>query len=195
VPGSENAVYIEDNRFYNIVSGDPAYFWGGSAVQNYYGARTVFRYNYCRMCQIDVHGTAGNVGGRWWEIYENTFDIVPNGNQSAFVVLRAGSGVVFNNRKTGSTNLGGGAIHMYEEDSGYPAAYQVGRGKNQALEPAYIWGNSGMSIQVGEGSIQAGRDYYTTSKPGYSPYVYPHPLSTGQEETRPEAPAGLTIAP
>ena len=179
-PGSPDAVYIEDNTFTNNVSGNPAYFWGASAVQSYYGARTVVRHNTMNMVHVDQHGTPGNIGARWWEIYENTFFVVPNGNQSDYVRVRAGSGVIFNNHKTGSANLGAGTIELVEEDTGYPALYQIGRGKNQVLDPAYVWGNDA-SMPVGSGSsnVQAGRDYYLTTKLGYTPYTYPHPLQGG----------------
>jgi len=194
VPGSDDAVYIEDNEFYNAVSGDPAYFYGGSAVQNYYGARTVFRYNFCQMTQFDAHGTAGMIGARWWEVYENEFNYVPNGNQDKVLALRAGSGVVFNNRTSGSSNDGSGAIVAYEEDSGYPALYQVGRGKDQVLDPAYVWGNaSSIPVTSSSSNVQVGRDFLTTAKPGYQPYVYPHPLQLSS--VRPNAPANVSVLP
>ena len=180
VPGSANALYIEDNTFTNQVSGNPAYFWGGSAVQGYYGARTVIRYNTMNMAQIDMHGTAGMIGARWWEIYENTFNVVQNGNQSEYMLIRAGSGVIFNNHKTGYANQGAGVIRLVEEDSEYPALYQIGRGKNQALAPAYVWGNdAAISVRSGSSNVQVNRDYYLSTKPGYSPYTYPHPMVSG----------------
>src|SRR5262249_5758484 len=113
IPGSSNAVYIEDNTFKNndpsLVTSNPAYFWGNSAIQGYYGARTVLRYNNFSMSQIDMHG--GVIGARWWEVYDNTWSVVTNGNQDRYIGMRAGSGVIFNNHETGSTNLGGGAIN------------------------------------------------------------------------------------
>src|SRR6516225_4456475 len=45
VPGSAAMVFIEDNTFTYNPSGSPAYYYGSSAVQSYYGARTVFRHN------------------------------------------------------------------------------------------------------------------------------------------------------
>jgi hypothetical protein len=178
VPGSADALYIEDNEFRNEVGGKPAYFWGGSAVQGYYGARTVVRHNALHMAQIDMHGTAGMLGARWWEIYENTFHVVENGNQDKYLDLRAGSGVVFNNHKTGANNGGAGAIKLREEDSGYPALYQIGRGKDQAADPAYVWGNdASMPVSSGSSNVQEGRDFFKSAKPGYTPYTYPHPMT------------------
>ena len=183
VPGGPEAVYIEDNAITNNdVGGNPAYFWGNSAIQSYYGARTVFRHNALFMSQVDQHGTGGMIGARWWEIYENTFSTdFPNASQCCFITLRAGSGVVFNNHHVGA-NLNGDAIDLYEEDTGYPALYQIGRGRHQALDPAYVWGNDAF-FSVGSQTpamVQAGRDYHLSAKPGYVPYSYPHPLqSTG----------------
>ncbi len=181
VPGSGDAVYIEDNTFFNNATGNPAYFWGCSAVQSYYGARTVFRHNSVEMAQIDQHGTAGMIGARWWEIYENTFSTtVPNASQCCYITLRAGSGVVFNNHHTG-VNQVVGSIDLYEEDSGYPALYQIGRGKNQVSDPAYVWNND-TSMPVGSQTpamVQVNRDYYLSARPGYVPYTYPHPLAAG----------------
>ncbi|MFZ2603510.1 MAG: hypothetical protein WAX79_05880, partial [Candidatus Omnitrophota bacterium] len=82
--------------------------------------------------------------------------------------------------------------------NGYPCRDQIGRSTDQwlwtdsspyppqALDPAYFWNN-----KKGDGSdivpfihngvnawIVENRDYYVgTSKPGYIPYTYPHPLT------------------
>ncbi len=163
-PGGADMLYIEDNTFTFNATGDPAYFWGSSALQSYYGARNVFRHNTLNMVQVDQHGTAGNVGARWWEIYENTFNVVPNGNQSDYIHIRAGSGVIFNNHKAGATNDGAGSIRLEEEDSGYPALYQVGRGINQELSPAYVWGNdASMNVGSGSSNVVQGRDFMVLS--------------------------------
>jgi hypothetical protein len=194
IPGSADALYIEDNTFTNITSGNPAYFWGGSAVQGYYGSRTVIRYNTMNMAQIDMHGTAGMTGARWWEIYENTFNVVQNGNQDKYIGIRAGSGVIFNNHKSGFANQGAGGIQLIEEDSGYPALYQIGRGKNQMLDPAYVWGNDpAMNVGSGSSNVQVNRDYFLSAKPGYIPYAYPHPMTGSSNDGKPEAPGGLTV--
>ncbi len=54
---------------------------------------------------------------------------------------------------------------------------------NQALEPLYSWNNTMNGTPSGISSpypnIQEGRDiYFNTSKPGYTPYAFPHPLVT-----------------
>lgn len=58
---------------------------------------------------------------------------------------------------------------------------------HSGLEPCYSWNNwtsTSKHAQVdmvafGQGMIKEGRDYFNrTPKPGYKPYVYPHPLTT-----------------
>lgn len=177
IAGSGDALYIEDCTFSKYDLTDP-YYWGTSAIQSYYGSRTVVRYSTLNYCQIDQHGTAGAVGARWWEIYNNTFTIpAGGGNQSNYLDLRAGSGVVFNNTKTGGTNAGTGVLKLREEDSGaWPELYQIGRGKNQESDPAYCWNN--FKLPSGQATyVIDGRDFFSnTEKPGYIPYTYPHPL-------------------
>lgn len=87
---------------------------------------------------------------------------------------------------------------------GYPCCDQVGRGKDQADEPVFIWDNvdeNGVSTTVGlneAGDIPVfveGRDYCThdTSTPcnsvvvSYTAYEYPHPL------TKPQPPGNLKV--
>jgi hypothetical protein len=136
-PGSLDALYVEDNTFNNTTVGG----WGAqSALQSYNAAHTVIRYNTFHDSQVDAHGTATMVGARWWEIYENTFAITQTTYyQDKYMDLRAGSGVAFNNHHTGAPS--NAAIVVREEDSGYPALYQIGRGINQNLSPVYFWGN------------------------------------------------------
>jgi PKD repeat protein len=122
------------------------------------------------------------VGARWWEFYNNT-NVVPSGggNQSTYMVVRAGSGVIWNNRVIGGKNDGGGGIELVEEDGGYPALYQIGRGQNQSSFPAYVWGNDSPADDPYSGSsnVQLSRDYYQSSPSySYTPYTYPHPLIT-----------------
>ena len=194
IPGSPAALYVENNTFTNNNTGQ--YFYGCSAIQSYNGARVVFRYNFLDFVQVDVHGTPGMIGARWFEIYENTFNIPSRalgGGQDKYMDLRAGSGVVFNNHKTGiSSNA---SIVLHEEDSGYPALYQIGRGINQKSSPVYLWGNdSTMSIVSGSSNVVAGRDFYVSaSQPAtmqrqetssdnsstsytYIAFTYPYPL-------------------
>jgi hypothetical protein len=90
---------------------------------------------------------------------------------------------------------------------GYPCRDQVGRGIDtgpttaQALEPFYEWNNVNQSSgnvdfwvdNAYSSYIMAGRDYYKdTSKPGYTAYIYPHPLVT-TATPGPSAPKNLRI--
>lgn len=172
-PGSSDAVYVEDSEFYwDSGSASSAH----AAMQNYYGSRTVIRHNHIENSLLDQHGTAGSVGGRWWEVYNNEYELLVNSPR--FIQMRAGSGVIFSNT---ITNTGGGAnannIDLYEEDSGgYPETYQVGRGKDQALDPTYIWDSAVWDVG-GDTLVQEDRDFYVgTQRPGYTAYTYPHPL-------------------
>jgi hypothetical protein len=217
-PGGPDAIYLENNTFTYQATGN---FYGTSAIQNYFGSRVVFRYNTLEMMQVDVHGdhpgTCGTVNGRWWEIYENTFHTTAaNANQSNFVVLRGGSGVVFNNHHPASeSNQGTGNIYLTNDcgQGSYPIPDQVGEGINQNMSPAYIWGNDS-NIPVGSGSsyVVLGQNYFVSSSQpsnitrcqsgadtssgcpvsySYTPYVYPHPLDTNGPPQVPAPPTNL----
>ena len=168
IPGGPQMVFIEDNTFNNT---DTTYIY--SAVQSYYGARTVFRYNVLNFAQVDQHGTAGMIGARWFEIYENTFK--PNGlNQCCYGGIRAGSGLVFDNHVDGAPQWGPAGFDFYEEDTGaWPLAYQVGSGINGHTDqhpactsaknssPVHLWGND-PKIEIGSqtaSKVVEGRDY------------------------------------
>lgn len=161
-PGSYSAVYIEDNTFTKNDCGNPCYFFGTSAVQSFYGGRTVMRFNSNNMAQFDQHGTIGAVGTRWWEIYDNTYTLTGTSpNWDPFNDLRAGSGFVFSNHRSGPTNQGSEEIKLNEEDSGYPADYQIGRGQNGDLVGAYLWSNdSSIAINSHAANVVANRDFY-----------------------------------
>jgi hypothetical protein len=220
VPGGPNAIYLEDNTFSYTPGGN---FYGTSAIQNYFGSRVVFRYNTLHQMQFDVHGdhpgTCGTVNGRWWEVYGNTFHTdAANVNQSNFIVVRGGSGVIFNNHHpSGEWNEGTGNFSLTNDcGSGiFPLLGQVGWGMNQQASPVYIWGNDS-NIPVGSGSsyVQLNRDFLVSSTQpsnltrcqssgdlsagcpvayNYVPYQYPHPLTTGGTTTgsAPAPPTGL----
>jgi hypothetical protein len=195
VPGSADAVYVEQNTFNWLSGSSPT--GANAALQNYYGDRTVFRYNSIRSACVDVHGNTPACG-RWHEFYENDFYCA--NDMSVLFQIRGGSGVIFNNRLHNEPGASGArGFDIYEEDSGtYPLIYQVGRGKNstptvtlgsqQASDPMYIWSNtvinagggtSGMGVGVDGGAVQLGRDVITSVRSGYSSYTYPHPLQGG----------------
>jgi hypothetical protein len=217
VPGNSNMVFIETNTFTFNCTGNPCYYWGTSAVQSYYGARTVFRYNNVTMMQVDTHGSCGAINGRWTEVYKNAFTTVNNANQAAYVVMRGGGGLIWGNSQSGP-NLGGGSIQITEDctSGSYPMTDQIGRGINQTLSPMYLWGNAANMgvIDTNTTFIQLNRDYYTASaQPSnmvrcqsaadvsagcpvsytYTPYTYPHPLTAGSSSPAPPTNVSATI--
>jgi hypothetical protein len=217
VPGGSQMVFIEDNTFNdsdsNVIN---------SGIESYYGARTVLRHNTFNFTQIDQHGTAGNVGARWWEAYDNTFNN-QNQNQCCYITMRGGTGVIWGNTATGN-NQGSGSIDLYYEESGtWPQAWQPGSGINGYTTPhgscgslnsapAYVWGNSSnMPVSSQTPSlVELNRDYFVSaSQPSsmqweeasgdscsttynYTPYVYPHPLQNAGGQTSVAPPSNLT---
>jgi len=201
-PGSASAVYIENCTFNKNPAVDQ-YFWGTAAIQSYYGARTVMRYCKLNYCHIDQHGNVPPLyGARWWEFYNNTFYVPPNGNQSDYFALRGGSGVVFNNHVSGGPNTGSGQIQLYSDETTNPPLCGPGGGifvnGGRSFSPVYIWGNDpSMTAGSTSSNVIQGRDYLVSStqptsmikrqlttdnastKYSYKPYVYPHPLDDG----------------
>lgn len=64
------------------------------------------------------------------------------------------------------------------------AATGIASWPQEALEGIYAWGNTvnggSASLSSYYPSIEEGRDFYNnTPKPGYTPFVYPHPLDIG----------------
>jgi len=100
--------------------------------------------------------------------------------------------------------------------AGWPCLDQIGRGPgqypNQPSVPLYIWNNGSAltcstggtcannitMIGDGDAHVQAGRDFInngTTSKPGYTPYTYPHPSQSsggGTVDPMPIPPPGMS---
>jgi hypothetical protein len=214
-PASTNALYIEDNIFIN---GNAGGSWNAqSAIQNYDAAMVVIRYNTFHDNQVDTHG-GSNYGTRWFEIYGNTFDISLTSWMRA-MDIRAGSGVIFSNTKTGVTNSPD-ICFRYECRPG-DAQYRVGEGYNRShWSPVYVWGNSA-SLPVTDDSgdcseqIQSGVNYISSSSQpasmniwqtssgsttySYSPFVYPYPLNASGmpnpsgSSTEPTSPRGLRV--
>ena len=194
-PGGLNGVlYVEDCTFNKRFTGAT-----GSVhiVATFYGARAVIRNNIINGgADIDVHGNQW-VGGRWTEIYNNTWNV--DSNLSRAMQIRAGSGVIFGNVLNNLAGAAGGRnIFLWEENvtgnifgfavDPYPALYQVGQGKQPAAQttgaspdPLYIWGNTNLPVGIDGASgswIVAGRDYILATKTGWpaAAAVYPHPL-------------------
>src|SRR6185312_9142095 len=165
-PGSPKMVYLESNTFNNDsgVSGT-----GSNAEEAYYGAEFVFRYNTLNNEANDVHG---GDGGRWYEIYENTYTFVTTGGQACYpygTQLRGGSGLFYSNHVSGARGCGdpyptttfGPDCPSSDTCSGtWPVPKQVGRGINKTTySPAYAWGNDAhlpISAMAGSGLVYVG---------------------------------------
>jgi hypothetical protein len=94
------------------------------------------------------------------------------------------------------------------ESNGYPCLDQIGvvfdanGGQGYAFQPLYEWGNTlngvDLDARVAQHNasihIKQGRDFFNDMvRPGYTPYIYPHPLVTGGSTQPPAAPSNLRI--
>lgn len=173
VLGDDKAVFVED-----------CYFSGcRHAIASNAGSKYVFRFNTITInkdaAYIDAHGkNLYDHGSRSWEIYEN--DISHPVSYTVAIGIRGGDGVVFNNAMT---NFSGNQVIYFVNEicpgcGGYPCADQV--------REAYIWENKNNGLPIngvptdcqdeGEYLIREDRDIFNYEKPGYVPYIYPHPL-------------------
>jgi hypothetical protein len=220
-------VYVEDCTFVGTVQ--------SNAVDANYGGRYVFRYNTVTDTYLEAHSVQGeNRAARTWEIYNNRF-IQANRDMWVPMLLRGGTGVVFNNTVSGtwsnprialdnvrdceSRDIAGMCNGSSSWDgnqpggSGYPCRDQIGRAKDkyrwtattphppQALDPAYAWNNrlGGNDVPFFQHNncadhIKPGRDYYNNRvKPGYAPYIYPHPFVQGWKPAEIPSPQNLLI--
>lgn len=215
--GSPNAVYIEDNVF-----DQTRHHLGAADAQA--GGRFVFRYNTLRDSYVHMHGSETGYperGGVCYEIYGNNF--IHTENWFAAIFLRGGTGVAYDNTATGYQSMinvinrrsyeshgdwgrcdGSSSYDGNEDSNGYPCYDQFGRGPNQSSAPFHEWENyldgenADVYVQsVSTQHIQEDRDYFNdTQLPGYTPYTYPHPLTTVEDEappTVPNPPANLRI--
>lgn len=177
--GTADAVFAEDNyfgisRWHHIAST--------------YGSRYVFRYNIIEdnlsgnkigAHAIDAHGAydpnrSWPRGSRSYEIYNNTLIV----NRFRAIHIRGGDGVIFNNTLEGIADR---SIALKNEEAvggegdcgNYPCKDQI--------RELYIWNNTtnGKKTDIYNqhpNIIKEGRDYFLHEKPGYKPYLYPHPL-------------------
>ncbi|MFX0196082.1 MAG: hypothetical protein ACFFCW_08165 [Candidatus Hodarchaeota archaeon] len=97
---------------------------------------------------------------------------------------------------------------------GWPCLDQIGRGANQSSNPMYEWNNEkcanppcdggGTDVDIHIFELGGGldvnyhlienRDFYNdTQKPGYTPYIYPHPLRTNGDTMPPAPPTGVRV--
>lgn len=189
-------VYIEDSSFLNT---------GGVDIDD--NARLVGRYSVIDGCTWITHGFTSSFGGRWVELYNNTFQMtVTPRNVTRYFWFRAGSGIftdnVVNNTTApsdyGSTNLFD--IGDNTSPGSYPMARQPGwghNGTNNVIDPIYAWNNTGAratsyAYQNGwDAIVQDDREVFVgaAAKPSYTKYTYPHPAREAVEGES-EPPAG-----
>ena len=190
--GTQNALYIEDCKFVKNIS-------SGHAITGVNGAKWVSRYNEIINCDLDVHGYCFN--GRSQYTFESYNDVINQSGYQWSYYIRGGTGVVYNAVIKGQTFSP--IFRVYRIDYNcymggccleYPCLDQVGRGKNQRLNPVYFWNNTinenhtivglhsapyGVCAEQEQSDyIKPGRDYFENiPKPDYVPFQYPHPLA------------------
>ncbi|MGZ5858857.1 MAG: hypothetical protein ACXWJK_16635 [Burkholderiaceae bacterium] len=173
--GSKNAVFVEDNYFsgnrHNIASNN--------------GSVYVFRHNTVvgqdpakDFAMTDAHGLSSSPrGSRSFEIYDNTYlTNISSGLQRTAIGIRGGDGVIFNNTISGAISRD---VELMPE--GFNCGTYPGRDQ---IRSVYIWNNRSKDNltrtkdvdNACSKSIKLNRDYFLKPKPGYKPYIYPHPL-------------------
>jgi hypothetical protein len=144
-----------------------------------------------------------------YEIYANTFVWESENNLFCNVNNRGGTGVIYDNISTGVVSDmillqnyrsrsagpdgdvcdGNAALDENTPDSnGWLCYDQVGAGVDQANVPIYCWNNilNGDTIvptvwgEQDTQHIKINRDYFATSKPGYTALDYPYPFDEEQ---------------
>lgn len=173
--GSAEAVFVEDNIFYDNRHG----------VASNYGSRYVVRNNLFTATQrarnftlIDAHGRQDGTtaGSRSWEIYANTLRTDPPSMIAAGIGLRGGDGVVFGNDLGRIPHV----AWLSNESCGgsYPLPDQIRAGHfwNNVWQPIPGYGDNPIEITSGCAPyLVEGRDWHQSALSGYSPYPYPHP--------------------
>ncbi len=157
--GGAGVVYVEDCSFTATIF--------TNAMDTNYGGRYVFRYNTLTDTYVEAHSIQGNHrASRRWEIYNNTFNQV-NTPMWVPMMLRGGTGVVFNNTLTGTwtqPNISLDNIRSCDSrdvsglcdgsspwdgnqagGNGYPCRDQIGRSTD-----AYLWTGSNYPPQASE---------------------------------------------
>lgn len=163
-----NVVFIEDCTFsrcrHSIASNDGAWY-----VSRH---NTIEKPRPRQYGSFDVHG---NPGGRGLESYLNTFtgerraywDATPGVLCSVAHLIRGGDGVIWGN--TGSEELYFAWLQMELADT--------------AINDLWIWDNTvnvECNVITVSGPYVEGVEYHASERPGYIPYVYPHPLVSGE---------------
>jgi hypothetical protein len=168
-----NVTYIEDNYFAGARHSISAYASGA-----YVARHNVFTdmHVYYPSGHADVHGAYpdGVYGGRYMEVYDNTFlnpandpDYPHMDDYARALRMRGGGGVFFNNTATNYSYL----ISLASDDGN-------GATPKCKVRNLWIWGNTYDNALIDfEASYTQNVDYFLYKKSGYLPYPYPHPLT------------------
>jgi hypothetical protein len=170
---------------------DPTIFFTGTASANGSGGTTVTvsganwtpnqwaRYTLRRLTD---NGGSGTVNFGW--IYSNTANTITysGGNYGPNMSFVAGDSLEIRKviHSMDQPGRGRGSL-VTGNPPGRPASWN-----DQGTEPCYQWNNQGLHFTPGPG-IRPGDYFDNTPMPGYTPYVYPHPLATGQATPPPSA--------
>ncbi len=215
-PGTYKFVYIEDCTFI-CTSSTPF----NTGCGGFYGSQNVIRHCSFQYSKLDRHGDSGtpsNIGTRWFEIYNNNFNDLGH-NQSNYIAIRDGSGVVFNNTDsgsgTGARNFGFGPIGS---DATGLVECRVGQGIGSTTSvqnsgpnnnsPAYAWNNwqnpfgtdSGVQVNIDFFIVSNGNGLRikqraadgTQATYNYTSFSYPYPLDSNN---LPNPSAGAIVTP
>lgn len=187
--GTSDAIYVENNTVTVTSKGTPPHFIASNSGSRYVVRYNTFDYGKSLWDIVDAHGfcEVNGRGSATWEIYNNTFNLVPTIDR--VIHLRGGQGVVFNNTFnnykpripiTITDYAGSGASCVSSAKcSAYPCKDQINH--------AYFWNNTSGSNPATLNNnctsmIKEGRDFYTTPMPDYVPYTFPHPLASSGEK-------------
>jgi hypothetical protein len=186
--GTNDALFFEDNTINVTPSGNPPHFIASNSFSKYVVRHNTFSYQKSLWDIVDAHG-ACEVQGRGsatWEIYDNTFKIIPS--MDRVIHLRGGQGVVFNNLFEGYTAKKPITITDYATCNGPCTQSCSGTSCPDQINHAYFWNNMVGSkavdpVNACSGALQLNRNYFFIEMPGYSQYTYPHPLTMEEDNT------------
>jgi hypothetical protein len=213
--GSQYLLNIDDNArvvFRNNVTQDCSVGSHGQESSPY-GCREWEIYNntfhvttgnpYNLQCWFMDRGGAGVIWG-------NSMDLIQFKSGIQFCVFSVNSSqqIPLQTSWPAARQVGQGWSASSSSTYGNPVV--AGDGIGQVTSGIYIWNNTGTATQDPgflsvDGSyavpyVQPGRDYFTTAKPGYTPYTYPHPLHSrfalsGGSPTPAPTPNATPLAP
>jgi hypothetical protein len=181
--GTSDALFFEDNTINVTASGNPPHFIASNSFSKYVIRHNTFNYKKSLWDIVDAHG-ACEVKGRGsatWEIYENNFSIIASMNR--IIHLRGGQGVVFNNVFQGYTPTKPVTITDYAACNGPCTQSCTTYPCPDLINHAYFWNNKiGTKlvdpVNVCTKMLSLNRDYFFGQMPNYTPYTYPHPLTS-----------------